>query len=77
MPEPGLERDLNFERRGDLRRAFFVPKTQSGAYVGVREHRKRRWRRFRGNDMHENKDLKRVATRFRYPQNFLLPMTLK
>jgi hypothetical protein len=72
MPEPGLERDLNFERRGDLRRAFFVPKTQANACrpkVATRVWGKRY--------AHENKDLKRVATRFRCPQNFLLPMTLK
>lgn len=30
MPAAGLERDLNFERRGDLRRAFSVSKARAG-----------------------------------------------
>lgn len=57
MPEPGLERDLNFERRGDLRRAFFVPKTQTNACRSE----------VAPNDMQENKDLKHVATRLTRP----------
>ncbi|AZO44817.1 hypothetical protein EJ076_28810 [Mesorhizobium sp. M7D.F.Ca.US.005.01.1.1] len=40
-------------------------------------HVAQRWSWVWGNDTHENKDLKRVARRFRCPQNFLLPMTLK
>jgi hypothetical protein len=69
MPAPGVEKDLNFERRGDLRRAFSLSKARasacrpSGAVLG--------------NDLHKNKDPKHAATCFRRPQNFPLPMTLK
>jgi hypothetical protein len=49
-----LERDLSFERRGVFRRAFFM--------TTLRTHACRpKVTRFWNNDMHKNKDLKRVA----------------
>jgi hypothetical protein len=70
MPEPGLERDLNLKGAAIFVAPFSYRKSRP-------THVARKWSWAWGNDAHENKDLKRVSTRFRCPQNFLLPMTLK